>query len=195
MRVRRGSWLASIILVGGTATLQHEAGHWLGFELSGIPARISFNHTYYLDHWAPSLAGDIGGPLATLLLSYCGLVLIGVAAFREFGAALAIGHATSRLLAYIVIVLTGSIRWNDEGVAALYLGWPDWTFVLLLAPLFILALGLSWRRLSGSRLQRAKTFAAVILAVAVLGGVETEILDPRLFPDAPRRELVLPAPQ
>jgi len=195
VRVRPAFWLASIVLVGGTATLQHEAGHWLGFELSGIPAGISFNHTYYLDHWAPSLAGDLGGPLATLLLSYCGLVLVGIAAAREFGAALAIGHAASRLLAYVIFALGGSIRWNDEGVAALYLGWPDWTFVVLLAPLFILALGLSWRRLSGSRLQRARIFAGVILAVAVLGGVETEILDPRLFPDAARRELVLPGPQ
>src|SRR5437868_7929203 len=104
MRTRVGTPL-TVVGVALLGNPLHEFGHWIGYTLSGIPAGISFNHTYYLDHWAPSFAGAAGGPGLSLALSWLGVLVLTTTRFTTFGATLAIVMAYSRLLPYFVFGL------------------------------------------------------------------------------------------
>ena len=185
-----------VLIVAAIGNPLHELGHWVGYTLSGIPAGISFNHTYYLDHWAPSFAGALGGPLLSLGLSWLGVIVLVRTHYVAFGAALAIVMAYSRLLPYLVfgVLAPSQLPFNDEGVLAIWAGWPIWSWLLILTPLFVASIAVTWSRLPGGATRRIGVFAAILVVYGMAAAFEVGVLDPLLFPGVGRRELVLVVP-
>lgn len=192
----RATSLITLLVVAALGNPLHESGHWIGYTLSGIPAGISFNHTYYLDHWAPSFAGALGGPLLSLALSWLGVVLLLRTRLVALGTALAIVMAYSRLLPYLVfgVLAPSQLPFNDEGVIAIWLGWPIWSWLAILTPLFLASIAVTWSRLPGGTAQRIGVFAAILVVYGIAAAFEVGVLDPIFFPGVGRRELVLVAP-
>jgi hypothetical protein len=192
----RVTWGLVCVAVCVLATPIHEVGHWLGFRLSGIPAAISFNHTYFTDRWAPSFPGAFGGPLMSIVAAWLG-VLLARRGPAPLGAALALFMPMTRLVGYALFALIPKfpIAYNDEGVMALLSGTGPWTWVLALTPLLVAPLVLLWRSLARRRWstgERAAFFLAGALLFFFVARFEAESVDPLVFPDAQARELVMP---
>jgi hypothetical protein len=196
-RARTAVWwavaLASVCLL---ALPIHEVGHWIAFTACRIPAAISLDHTYYTRFWAPSFAGAFGGPLMSVAAAWVGVVLVRrVPPARPLGVALALFMPSTRLVAYAVFATHPHfpLIYNDEGVMGLDTGiWP-WAWVLILLPFLIGPLVMLWRDLPWTAWQKAALFAggtAIWYAVGIR--LEAGVLDPRFFPQAESRELVMP---
>ncbi|WP_242342962.1 hypothetical protein [Anaeromyxobacter terrae] len=173
----------------------HELGHWVGFSLAGIPAAISLNHTYFTERWEPSLAGAAGGPVATIALAWIGVYLVlRRGRLQPLGFALAVVMPFTRLATYaICAAIPRAMAINDEGVMALDCGWPTWSWVWILLPFLVAPWVVAWRAAPGSPVRKLGRFGGTAVAWVVLGLVlEAGVLDPRLFPDAAARELVMP---
>jgi len=185
-----------VVTVAALGNPLHELGHWIGYTLSGIPAGISFQHTYYLDHWAPSFAGALGGPLLSLVLSWIGVAVLSWTRFVTLGAALAIVMAYSRLLPYLLfgVLAPSQLPFNDEGVLAIWLGWPIWSWLVIFTPLFVASIAVTWSRLASGTARRIALFATILVVYGIAAAFEVGVLDPIFFPGVGRRELVQVAP-
>jgi len=187
---------SAAIVICVIASPLHELGHWAGFALCGVPAGISFNHTYWTSRWEPCLAGDLGGPVVSLLAAIAGLLLARRAGWRVAGLSLAFFMAMTRLVPYLFCLMIPGMHMahNDEGVAAALLGLPLWTFAIVLAPLFGAILLSCYRTLrAGNMTKGALILAGILLYVGLVIILEGGLIDPRLFPSAHARELVMPA--
>jgi hypothetical protein len=196
LRDKPSSYLLWALVFCLLASPIHEIGHWVGFTLCGVPAGVSFNHTFWLRAWRPCLLGDLGGPILSLLLVGLGLLLSRSPRWRALGAPLTFFMALTRLVPYLLCLTLPGVRMavNDEGVAAGLVGVPLWTFALLFGFLLMGSLLLTWRRLPQSPRTRALMYAGglvMYLGLSIFG--EAMIADPRLFPRAQARELVMPA--
>jgi hypothetical protein len=75
----RSHWvllLASSISVALVAIPVHELGHFVGYRLTGVAARIAFEHTTLPAGESFNLLGTAGGVFSTYVVSYIGIVLI-----------------------------------------------------------------------------------------------------------------------
>ncbi len=191
------SLVATLVVTCLVANPLHEAGHWIGFALAGIPARISFDHTWFVDRWQPSFLGAAAGPFASVLLAWLGVLLWRRGGrLSRVGLALALVMPLTRLLSYVIFATVpgARIEVNDEGVMGLDCGvWP-WTWALVLAPLLLAAWVALWRSIPWSTGRRAILFAAASAGWIAALSFELAVLEPRFFPDAQARELVMPGP-
>jgi hypothetical protein len=171
-------------------------GHWIGFRCSGIPAAISFDHTYFTDHWAASFPGALGGPLMSVVAAWVGVALVRfVPRWRAVGAALAVYMPLTRLVAYAIFAVNPSfpILYNDEGVMGLDTGLRPWTWVFILLPFLVAPLVFLWRALPWATGRKLALFVGAVTSWYVVAiGIEAERLDPWLFPQAQKHELVMP---
>jgi hypothetical protein len=191
-------WFVAFLVVCCLSNVLHEVGHWICFTAAGIPAAISLDHTYYTERWAPSFWGAAGGPFTSVLAAWLGLLLLRVAPrAAPWGVALALFMPLTRLIAYALFAILPHARMevNDEGVMGADLGWRPWTWAWILLPFLLGAWVALWRRLPWRQPAKAGLFAGAAVAwLVIVFGVEAMMLDPRLFPEAEARELVMPHP-
>jgi hypothetical protein len=193
---RQAGVFAIVLLASG---LLHEFGHWIGFSLVGIPAAISFDHTYFTVRWEPSLAGAAGGPIATIAFAWIGVLLLfrRRSRFETLGRALAVVMPLTRFVTYaFCAAVPRAMSVNDEGVMSLDCGWSTWTWVWILLPFLLGPWVMVWIQSTASPMRKLGLFGGAAIAWVGLMVFEVTILEPRLFPEAAKRELVMPhAPQ
>jgi hypothetical protein len=189
-------WTAVLIAVCVLANPLHEVGHWIGFCLAGVPAAISFDHTYFTRSWAPSFVGALGGPLMSVVAAWAGVALLYRAPrLQPIGVALALFMPMTRLIAYAIFASNPRFPmiYNDEGVMGLDTGLRGWTWVFILLPFLTVPLILLWRGLRWTRWRRVALIVGGAVAWYVVAiWLEAGVLDPMLFPRAQGRELVMP---
>jgi hypothetical protein len=189
-------WTVASAVVCVLANPLHEVGHWLGFRVSGIPAAISLDHTYFTSVWAPSFPGALGGPLMSVVAAWTGIALLYYSPpLHPLGAALALFMPMTRLVPYAIFAANPRfpMMYNDEGVMGLDTGLRPWTWVFILLPGLIVPLVLLWRSLPWSVSRKLAFVVGGAAAWYIVGfRVEAMLLDPLLFPQAQARELVMP---
>lgn len=186
-------WVLIFFIIGLIANPAHEFGHWIFYTLNGVKAGFSFNNTYFINEWKEVLMGAIGGPLFSLVLALIGVIILyKIPRLSYFGAGLAIIMSLTRLLPYIVIVSTNTIKCNDEGVIAIYLNWPLWSIFSILLACFISILILVWRGLKNTRKEKIIIFTLAFWGYIFALGLEIGILEKIFFSGVDIRELVMP---
>jgi hypothetical protein len=191
----RAALVLAFAVVTPAAYPLHELGHWIAFRLVGIPAAISLDHTYFTVAWEPSLAGAAGGPLASVALAWLGVVLLVRGGRLEpLGLALAVVMPLTRLSTYaLCAAVPRAMAVNDEGVMALHLGWPTWSCACILLPGLLAPWAVAWHALHPPPRRKLAVFGGSVAAwIALVLVLELGVLEPRLFPHAAARELVMP---
>lgn len=123
----------------------HELGHWIAYKIYSIDVYFSLNQVVPKDIRNFKLLGEAGGPLINVLLVLVGFWLIGRTKIKELGAALIVTNSLSRLVPYLIIVLTNSWASNDEGIIALVLNFNLYTFYIMFGCFFVLSIIICFR--------------------------------------------------
>ncbi|AGY74609.1 hypothetical protein [Clostridium autoethanogenum] len=127
------------------ATPIHEFGHFIGFELSGIPAKFVFSYTEP-KNGLENLWGCLGGPAINLILAVIGCIIVYIFRNREkvyIGMYFAITMCLTRLIAYLLFIIINPYNMfpiNDEGLIAKFLNVPIWQVYGFFIAVFILLL-------------------------------------------------------
>jgi hypothetical protein len=132
--------LAASILIALIAIPVHELGHVIGYRITGVAARIAYEHTILPAGARLSLSGTTCGVLSTYIASYIGILLIYRKRWLLVAYPLAVILNLVRVLAYI----NYSIRFHtlaglDESQMATFTGLNPYFWYVPSGALFVVA--------------------------------------------------------
>lgn len=123
MKKRLEIFIIGIVLM---SPLIHEFGHFLGYLIDGVPAKVGYG---MVNSDRTTILGVALGPLSNILIGIISLILINFSKrYKDIWLIIGLAFTESRLLNEIIIFLIGIflkptvLTGNDEGQLGLLLG-------------------------------------------------------------------------
>jgi len=139
----RSNWiliLAASILIALIAIPIHELGHVIGYRLTGVAARIAYEHTILPAGARFGLSGTAFGVLSTYIVSYVGIVLIYRKRWLLVSYPLAVILSLVRVLASInYLIRFHTLAGLDECQMATFTGLNPYLWYVAFGALFVAA--------------------------------------------------------
>ena len=167
----------------------HESAHYLTYRAMGVRLQMTLNTASPADQSQRKAIAEFAGPISNLLLAIACLLAFYIARQRQLvWAAMGLAASMMRLVVYGIIIVaatvtgSGMTMGNDEPIAASLWGLPSLTFVIALAPLFVVIVWLLFRSFRGTLRGKALNAIGLTTLTFCIGMLIGNVLDPWLFP-------------